>query len=54
MVQIHSTWFPMVDRNPQTYVPNIFEAKASDFVVATHRVWRSATRPTALRYQSIP
>ena len=28
MVQVQSTWFPIIDRNPQTFVPNIFEAKA--------------------------
>jgi hypothetical protein len=38
MVQVQSTWFPLYDRNPQTYVPNIFEAKASDFKARTHSV----------------
>jgi hypothetical protein len=38
MVQVQSTWFPLYDRNPQTYVPNIFEAKASDFKAQTHSV----------------
>jgi putative CocE/NonD family hydrolase len=42
MVQVQSTWFPLVDRNPQTFVPNIFEARAEDFQVATQRVYRSA------------
>jgi putative CocE/NonD family hydrolase len=42
MVQIQSTWFPLVDRNPQKYVDNIFQAGASDFTEATHRVYRSA------------
>ena len=42
MVQVQSTWFPIIDRNPQTFVPNIFEAKESDFRAATHRVYRSA------------
>ena len=31
MVQVHSTWFPLYDRNPQTWVANIFEARESDF-----------------------
>ena len=31
MVQVQSTWFPIIDRNPQTFVKNIFEAKESDF-----------------------
>jgi predicted acyl esterase len=34
MVQVQSTWFPITDRNPQKFVPNIFEAKESDFIVA--------------------
>ncbi|HET9984865.1 MAG TPA: CocE/NonD family hydrolase [Longimicrobiales bacterium] len=46
MVQVQSTWFPIIDRNPQTFVPNIFEAKASDFRKATQRVWRSAKYPS--------
>ncbi len=39
MVQVQSTWFPLIDRCPQKYVPNIFAAKAEDFVKATHRVY---------------
>ena len=42
MVQVQSTLFPLVDRNPQTFVSNIFEAKAEDFRVATQRIYRSA------------
>ncbi len=41
MVQVQSSWFPLIDRNPQTFVPNIFEAKESDFRAATQRVFRS-------------
>lgn len=48
MVQVQSTWFPLIDRNPQKFVPNIFEAKPGDFTVATHRVYRSATRPSRI------
>src|SRR6266513_508511 len=44
MVQVQSTWFPIIDRNPQTFVPNIFEAKASDFRTATHRIYRSGAQ----------
>jgi uncharacterized protein len=40
MVQVQSTWFPIIDRNPQTFVANIFEAKDSDFKSATHRIHR--------------
>ncbi len=41
MVQVQSTWFPLIDRNPQTYVPNIYEAAQSDFRAATQSVYRS-------------
>ena len=44
MVQVQSSWFPIIDRNPQTFVANIFTAKASDFRAATHRIYRSAAR----------
>lgn len=49
MIQIQSTWFPLVDRNPQTFVPNIFFAKPDDYQKATHRVLRSVEHPTSLR-----
>jgi predicted acyl esterase len=48
MVQIQSTWFPLIDRNPQKYVENIFRAKDEDFTRATHRVFRSARSPTSV------
>lgn len=38
-IQVQSTWFPYIDLNPQTYVPNIFEAKESDFKKQTHKVF---------------
>jgi len=40
MVQVQSTWFPIIDRNPQVYVPNIFEAKDGDFHAERERVYR--------------
>ena len=46
MVQVQSTWFPIIDRNPQQYVPNIFEAKESDFKTATQKIYRSAQFPS--------
>ncbi|HWL93534.1 MAG TPA: CocE/NonD family hydrolase [Phycisphaerae bacterium] len=49
MVQVQSTWFPMVDRNPQTFVPNIFLAEEGDFVKATQRVYRSGDNASSLR-----
>jgi len=51
MVQIQSTWFPIIDRNPQKFVPNIFEAKESDFQVATQRIYRSAQYPSNIELQ---
>ena len=42
MVQIQSSWFPLVDRNPQTFV-DIPQAKAPDFVKATERVYRGGS-----------
>lgn len=54
MVQIQSTWFPFIDRNPQTWVPNIFEARADDFVKATHRIHRSSRHPSRIRIGVLP
>jgi putative CocE/NonD family hydrolase len=41
MVQIQSSWFPLYDRNPQTFVPNIFFARPADYVKATQRVFHA-------------
>lgn len=46
MVQIQSTWFPVIDRNPQKYVPNIFEAKETDFIKAEHRIYCNSSNAT--------
>lgn len=46
MVQVQSSWFPVYDRNPQTWVTNIFEAPASAYRAQTHRVLRSAMYPS--------
>jgi uncharacterized protein len=46
MVQIQSTWFPIIDRNPQTFVPNIFLAEEKAFQSATHRIYRSYIYPS--------
>src|SRR5579864_4957720 len=48
MIQIQSTWFPVIDRNPQKYVPNIFEAAASDYTRQTQTIYFSATHPTCI------
>jgi putative CocE/NonD family hydrolase len=39
MVQVQSTWFPVIDRNPQKFVPSIYKAQASDFTAATQRIY---------------
>ena len=49
MVQVQSSWFPLIDRNPQTFVPNIFEARDSDFEAQTHRVYRFRTAASYVR-----
>ena len=54
MVQIQSTWFPLIDRNPQKYVTSIYEADASDFVAATQRIYSSARLPSHLTLPVIP
>ena len=54
MIQIQSTWFPLVDRNPQTFVPNIYFAKPEEFQKATHRVLRSSHHPTSLSFGVMP
>lgn len=47
MVQVQSSWFPLVDRNPQSYV-DIYQAKESDFRAATHTVYRGGDHPSSL------
>ena len=42
MVQVQSSWFPLYDRNPQTFVPNIFWAKPGDYRTAVQRVYHSS------------
>ena len=54
MVQVQSTWFPLIDRNPQKYVPNIFEAKESDYIKAEHKIYFSAQYPTYVELPVMP
>jgi putative CocE/NonD family hydrolase len=54
MVQVQSTWFPLIDRNPQKFVPSIYDAKAEDFVAATQRIYCSAARASHLVLPVIP
>ena len=46
MVQVQSTWFPLYDRNPQKFVPNIFLARDSDYVATVQRIFRSSRYPS--------
>ena len=54
MVQVQSSWFPLYDRNPQTFVPNIFFAKPADYVKATQRVYRTAGAATFIALPVVP
>ena len=53
MVHVQSSWFPLIDRNPQVFM-DIPAAKAGDFRRATHRVWRSADHPSSIRVLALP
>lgn len=46
MIHVQSSWFPLIDRNPQKYVDNIFKAKREDFIKATHTVHHSKGNPS--------
>jgi predicted acyl esterase len=54
MVQVQSSWFPFIDRNPQSFVPNIYQAKDSDFIKATQRVYHDSAMPSALKVSVLP
>ena len=54
MVQVQSSWFPLYDRNPQTFVPNIFHAAPGDYRAATHRVWHTARYPSHVSVMVLP
>jgi uncharacterized protein len=54
MVQVQSSWFPLYDRNPQTFVPNIFFAKPQDYVKATQRVYHTAGNASFIALPVVP
>jgi putative CocE/NonD family hydrolase len=54
MIQVQSSLFPFIDRNPQSWVDNIFEADEEDFIKATHQVWHSKDRPSAIEFGVLP
>jgi predicted acyl esterase len=53
MVQVQSSWFPVIDRNPHQFM-DIYRAKPSDFRTATQRVYRSAAQPSHLELLVMP
>ncbi len=54
MVQVQSSWFPLYDRNPQTYVPNIFFAKESDYKKATQRIFHEPAKESYIELPVVP
>ena len=54
MVQVQSTWFPLIDRNPQKFTPSIYTATAADYVTATQRVYCSPALPSHLELPVMP
>jgi len=54
MVHIQSTWFPVIDRNPQKFVPSIYKATAADFVPSTQRIYCSPELPSHLVLPVMP
>ena len=54
MIQISSTWFPLIDRNPQKFVPNIFEATDADFQKASQRIYHTPKWPSHVLLDALP
>jgi putative CocE/NonD family hydrolase len=54
MIQIQSSWFPLVDRNPQKFVPNIPDARPEDFIPATQRISRGGARASGIAVSVLP
>jgi len=54
MVQVQSTWFPLYDRNPQKFVPNIFRATDADYQAATQRIYRTKQHPSSVEIMILP
>jgi len=54
MVQVQSTWFPLYDRNPQTFVPNIFQARPEDYQAREHKIYRSAIYASGVEMMVLP
>ena len=54
MIQIQSSWFPLYDRNPQTFVDNIFFAKPADYRKATQRIYHQPGAASAIELPVVP
>ena len=54
MVEVQSTWFPLYDRNPQTFVPNIMTAKPEDYQKATVTILSDQTHPSGVLLPVMP
>jgi hypothetical protein len=54
MVQVQSTLFPLYDRNPQTFVPNIFDAKPADYQKETQRIWHAPDNASFINLPVVP
>jgi hypothetical protein len=54
MIQVQSSWFPAFDRNPQRFVPNIYQATAADFIKATERIYHEPGHASALAVEVLP
>ena len=54
MVEVQSTWFPLIDRNPQNFVPSIYVAKAEDFTIATQRLYCTPALPSHIVLPVMP
>ena len=54
MVQVQSSWFPLYDRNPQTFVPNIFNAKPEDYRKATQRIYHASGAASFIDLPVVP
>jgi len=54
MVQVQSSWFPLYDRNPQTFVPNIFFAKPEDYVKTTQRIYHAVDAASSVDLPVVP
>ena len=53
-MQVQSSLFPLYDRNPQTFVPNIFNAKRADYRAATQQVFAGGSTPSAITLPIVP